>query len=112
MTGAQRITQERTRQRSAARHGGEGFDTAHDDQHIGEQLATAAAVYALPERYRQPIMRYWRDELWPTGWEPKFDDVNPERRVRILEKAGALIAAEIDRLIRAYPSNFAQEDAG
>lgn len=66
----------------------------HDDQHVRGELATAAALYAFPDR-----IRAWNDLLarfWPWGdafWKPKSRREN-------LVRAGALIAAEIDRLDR------------
>ena len=93
--GVARIRAERQRQRKR-------WGSKHDANHMKEQLALAAACYALPPNYRSPLLRYWRDQLWPQGWDYTFDDINPERRIRALEKAGALIAAEIDRLVREY----------
>lgn len=83
------IAQERSRQVDV-----EGWDSMHDDGHEEEELAEAAACYALPARSRsldcleEPHL--WP---WPNGWKP-------EDRIRELVKAGALIAAEIDRLLR------------
>lgn len=95
--GARRIAGERLRQ-----IGDEGYEAAHDDEHVGEELATAAACYALPATMRR--LAGGAPTLWPfeaESWKPSPDD-----RIRELVKAGALIAAEIDRLIRAqheYP---------
>ena len=79
------ISAERERQVSAERYG-----PYHDDQHTGGTLAKAAAVYALPERYRGAIN-------YPSGWRFK---PSPHNRIRELVKAGALIVAEIERLQR------------
>ena len=91
MNGIERITAERQRQIDV-----EGWTPEHDEQHELGELATAAACYALPDI---------RPEWWP--WDAKFwKPTDPthaqpgEPRIRELEKAGALIAAEIDRLIR------------
>jgi len=93
--GAERIAAERRRQVEA-----KGWTPDHDDRHPGEELAAAAVCYAVP-----PDLRDTRPDtipdLWPfedSSWEPTPDD-----RVRELVKAGALIAAEIDRLLRARP---------
>lgn len=118
MNGVERIAAERARQVSE-----EGYDSAHDDEHEGEQLAMAAACYAAPEKIYVEDKRanaiYFVDP-WP--WHPRYDArpcngnvVTPEKatkqeRIRLLEKAGALIAAEIDRLLRApdEPNDEAQ----
>lgn len=75
----------------------EGWTRDHDVSHHAGVLAQAAATYAtLPERrlyggadLRHPIG-------WPLGWDFK---PTPDDRVRELAKAGALIAAEIDRIM-------------
>jgi hypothetical protein len=95
-SGVELIAAERTRQVEV-----EGWTPEHDAEHAGESLALAACCYAAP-----PTMRKWRiwsntnppksvPVLWPWGptfWKPSED------RVRELVKAGALIAAEIDRI--------------
>lgn len=92
-TGVVLIEAERKRQIQA-----EGFHPVHDRLHRDDTLALAAAAYAMPAHVREHKARYtslipkwwpWRDE----DWKPTPDD-----RVRELVKAGALIAAEIDRL--------------
>jgi hypothetical protein len=87
MNGLTLIAQERTRQMAR-----EGYSAQHDAQHVGDELALAAAVYAVPASVRVTagMMR-----LWPFDW---YFRPEPEDRVRELVKAGALIAAEIDRL--------------
>ncbi|WP_434132178.1 hypothetical protein KIAC18_003965 [Sporomusa sphaeroides] len=88
--GVELIAVERLRQTTE-----EEWTAEHDRQHTGEDLAMAAACYAMPEALRSAcdfIHRFWPWEMrW---WKPK-----PDSRVRELVKAGALIAAEIDRLI-------------
>lgn len=86
------IAAERRRQIEA-----EGWTPEHDDAHSDGQMATAAACYAIsahsPLRYKRIIMPSW----WPwdsTWWKPSTTR-------RDLVKAGALIAAEIERLDRA-----------
>ncbi len=96
------IAAERERQVSQ-----EGWTPEHDDRHIDQELAMAASCYALPRKdrtyrgeiypntrsggvYAVPVNWPWTPGLWkPCG-----------ERVRELVKAGALIAAEIDRLLR------------
>ena len=87
MTGVERIAIERERQIKEER-----FGAKHDDKHSDDELAWAAASYALPSRSVRR-MHFWPFHLkW---WKPTPDD-----RIRELEKAGAFIAAEIDRLQR------------
>jgi len=87
--GASLIATERRRQIEA-----EGWTPEHDAEHHRDGLAIAAACYATPARLRDirggyPYMWIWARRFWkPT----------PDDRVRELVKAGALIAAEIDRL--------------
>ncbi|RAP40727.1 hypothetical protein BYZ73_13205, partial [Rhodovulum viride] len=94
--GSAAIAAERRRQIEV-----EGWTPEHDDEHDECELALAAGVYALsgasdshlfdPER--QSAIR----ELWPfqAHW------FGPDGGRKDLVRAGALIAAEIDRLDRA-----------
>lgn len=96
--GLQRIAAERTRQILA-----EGYTAEHDDKHDKGELAIAGACYALAGAGRapQPVVD-WR--IWPWGaewWKPSADPI------RNLEKAGALIAAEIERLVRLKKKEMA-----
>lgn len=86
--GSELIANERARQ--VAR---EGWTFDHDDRHSSGELATAAIAYLLTDR--DPLFKRERFWPWPDGWKP-----SPEDRIRELTKAGALIAAEIDRLQR------------
>ncbi len=112
--GVQRIAAERKRQTEK-----EGWDQKHDAEHDDGSLAMAAACYAAsnpifvhekravqvnssrgidencysyPTRLR---MGYW--DPWP--WDDAYDKREKHNRIRQLEIAGALIAAEIDRLL-------------
>lgn len=109
MNGCERITAERQRQMEI------GWSASHDDSHAEGELAIAAACYAAASAASDaggdpcpvPSVYVFRDanggDAWP--WEedadkrPRLDASVPDR-VRALEKAGALIAAEIDRLLR------------
>lgn len=75
----------------------EGWTPEHDDAHSDGQMATAAACYAISAhnviRYKRITMPSW----WP--WDSKW--WKPGTTRRDLVKAGALIAAEIERLDRA-----------
>lgn len=83
----------------------EGYTSAHDDKHEGKaQMAFAAAAYAIPaidERNAPVETVRFRTHFWP--WSIGYFKPTPNDRVRELVKAGALIAAEIDRLQRAAP---------
>ncbi len=113
-TGAELIAAERRRQIEQ-----EGYNAEHDRGHIENELAYAAIAYAEPrhrlvkknpgdERYAHlPTMTVKNKKgveetfmevpnFWPwdmASWKP-----TPNDRIRELTKAGALIAAEIDRL--------------
>lgn len=92
-SGVDLIAAERERQVSAER-----WTPEHDDEHDRAQMARAAACYALT---RGEVVKVEKTTIppmeWPWGsawWKPTGD------AVRDLVKAGALIAAEIDRLQR------------
>lgn len=113
--GTRLIAEERTRQIEV-----EGYRPSHDVKHFEGELAYGAICYAYPNKKlilkRQDAMVpnvptvYLKNgpegegtylvmppSVWPFGlesWKP-----TPKDRIRELTKAGALIAAEIDRLI-------------
>lgn len=101
--GADLIAAERQRQITA-----EGWTPDHDDAHDLGELAEAAACYATQQRAmerreirgstRTPTRTVPVPKAWP--WDAEWWKPTPENRVRELVKAGALIAAEIDRLQR------------
>jgi hypothetical protein len=113
-TGAWLIAQERLRQLEV-----EHYTFSHDNQHTDAELVRAAACLAAPyELFANPVgsiyMEVWpwrgtmkkperggedlelRHALYRQACDPDDIDV----RVRELSKAGALVAAEIDRLER------------
>lgn len=94
MNGAELISAERERQILK-----EGWNATHDDNEHGDgELVYAAICYAGTHPDGDNI----EPEDWPwhsKWWKPSMD------QVRNLVKAGALIAAEIDRLLRANPTN-------
>lgn len=92
MSGIARIAAERRRQIEK-----EGWDATHDEQHRRGELGNAAACYATPPEHRLSLPRC-PPLQWP--WEEEWWKPTPGNRIRELEKAGALIAAEIDRLLR------------
>lgn len=86
--GASLIAAERIRQITE-----EGWTAEHDDLHEIGEMALAAICYASSHLHWFPIDI---EKAWPWSWEwwkPKDDITN-------LVRAGALIAAEIDRLKR------------
>lgn len=86
--GADMITVERYRQMTA-----EGWTAEHDDEHDRGQLLRATKAY-LDEVFSGTGLRHWP---WDRShWKPSTDPI------RNLVKAGALIAAEIDRLTRKH----------
>lgn len=93
-TGIELIAEERLRQVEK-----EGWTFEHDEQHNCGELADAASCYALTPTYRRIIFNHI--DLWP--WDAGWWKPTPDDRVRELAKAGALIAAEIDRLNSQKP---------
>lgn len=95
--GAVQIANERARQINC-----ESWTPEHDDEHNKGELAFAGACYAFhagdqARGFRHPTHATAPLTYWPWGaewWKPK----DP---IRDLVRAGALIAAEIDRLQRA-----------
>lgn len=99
MNGIERIRKERERQQAE-----EGWTANHDDGHHAGDLAMAANAYAYQAVALQGDWVNFprcgsenppRDWPWTKEWWKPSDDP-----IRNLEKAGALIAAEIDRLLR------------
>ncbi len=91
MTGAQMIVAERDRQITE-----EGFDPEHDRCHTDNELALAAACYAVNGIEGVHVAEYGED-AWP--FAPEWDNRRKHGRLRSLVIAGALLAAEIDRLL-------------
>lgn len=94
-TGAERIAAERQRQLDE-----EGWTPEHDDAWDSGELIEAAGCYARGASPRYVHFRNGRvpgDWPWDDEWFKHSDDP-----IRNLEKAGALIAAEIDRLQRLH----------
>lgn len=114
--GVDRIAEERARQQNKL-----GWTRDHDDSHDNGELALAAACYAAaPERifteerlassvrYNDPFPVDWHDARCDDDGEAANLDTGTDEgrgaRIRLLEKAGALIAAEIDRLLALKPA--------
>lgn len=103
-SGSEQIRAERERQIS-----GEGWGPEHDDGHrLGELLdAGLSYIHAAinvnhPSNQKPPPEWPWEDGWWKPDADP----------VRNLVKAGALIAAEIDRLNRERERNDQAERRG
>lgn len=96
MSGAEMIAAERSRQIEV-----EGWTPVHDDQHTLAEMSLAGLSYtsvaASQVRLGEGCLKDKLPTYWPWAqewWKPTGDPV------RNLAKAGALIAAEIDRLQR------------
>lgn len=101
--GAALIAAERKRQIEQ-----EDWTPRHDDEHTERELARAAACYLRQYNARSwvfanPAMPWdaYRNEPAPDDWPWDSDFWNPKNPERDLIRAGALIAAELDRLMRA-----------
>jgi len=98
MTGVHLIAAERARQIKD-----EGWSRTHDDEHAHGEMALAAACYAVVDAEATAFKGFLDDlwgMLWPaTNWSIKW--WKPKDPLRNLIRAGALIAAEIDRRLGA-----------
>lgn len=102
-TALELITEER--QRQIEQH---GWTPEHDDTHAAGQLAHAAAGYAHHAGFQSGDMEDPEDMVVydtagkiPPRWPFSFSWWKPSRdRKRNLAKAGALILAELERVIR------------
>lgn len=93
MTGDELIADERMRQITT-----EGYSLRHDDEHDDGGLIRAAIAYAMhAESFARPSPVIGWFAWWP--WQ-RIDWKPSPTPIRDLVKAGALIAAEIDRLQR------------
>lgn len=107
MNGTDLIAAERQRQVAA-----EGWTAEHDDNYTNNELVKAAYAYCLPEDDRPGVTDScgkFTPACWP--WEQSWWKPSPDDRVRELVKAGALIAAEIDRLLRLAGAQEKENDA-
>jgi len=99
--GIELIVQERHRQIEE-----EGWTANHDDQHKRRELAKVAICYTeetiagVREGVPDNFPREWSLNWWKPSGDP----------IKNLVKAGALIAAEIDRLRRNHMGKEANHD--
>lgn len=123
LSGAELIAHERRRQIEQ-----EKWTPEHDDGHKDGSLALAAICYATPARIfviKETGKGVAFNDPWPNSWLPSFDKrfkygeaketitgyapdpttYSFEERFDLLVKAGALIAAELDRLQRLRAKN-------
>ncbi len=97
-SGIQLIAEERQRQIEK-----EGWSPDHDDHHNSDELLCAAVAYI--EHAIAPTKPRFIPKIWP--WESKW--WKPKDRRPNLVRAGALIAAELDRMNREGIQAFGQE---
>lgn len=101
--GAMAILDERVRQQTRER-----YDAGHDDAHDRGELLAAAMCYASVPLLRLTYKPFEAEseitEVMAAKWPWDEADWKPDNdAIRNLAKAGALIAAEIDRLQRLQP---------
>jgi len=101
LLGTELIARERNRQISQ-----EKWSARHDDQHTDQSLAIVAALYAVAGIPDVMVIdtntaEESNEDAWPASWASGYDKRDEHPRLRQLAIAGALIAAEIDRLQRA-----------
>lgn len=102
----------------------EGWTAEHDDQHANDDLALAAACYALPDTHREVFPRKDPREVGRSAGESItiLDDVlcphlwpwhggwwKPKDRRSDLVRAAALLLAEIERFDR-YETDAQNEE--
>jgi hypothetical protein len=93
-TGCELIAEERKRQIEK-----EGWTEQHDKEHSKGELAIAGACYAFAGIYGPDTQNgILTPDFWP--WDEEWWKPCPGNRIKELTKAGALIAAEIDRELR------------
>ncbi|EEB7409385.1 hypothetical protein GL503_20055 [Salmonella enterica] len=102
---------ERNRQQSV-----EGWTPEHDDAYNDGELARAAACYSRHASARGGIYAenpaVYQAEGVPDDWPWAEEWWKPASPYRDLEKAGALILAEMERINRANCADCANRTAG
>ena len=107
MNGSSMIAAERYRQRKQL-----GWTIEHDMEHEDGTLIDAATTYLLlAHRYPElPFGRY-APEFWPWEMGERWRKLVLKPQIEKLVQAGALIAAEIDR-IQALAPDLTAESGG
>ena len=104
MNGIERIAAERRRQIEV-----EGWTPEHDAEHVSGEMVGAAVAYAWHGLQRIGNGSDFFPKSWePSWWKPAKEsphEMTDDDRIRHLEKAGALLAAEIDRLLATRDGN-------
>ncbi|SAI59088.1 Uncharacterised protein [Bordetella ansorpii] len=83
-----------------------GYDAAHDDEHVNDEIAALATLYMMPPAARQwPATETGYGDTWgraivPEGWHAEHNQ--PRRKELVMAVAMGL--AEIERLDRAAMS--------
>jgi hypothetical protein len=96
LSGAGMIATERLRQKTQ-----EGYSDEHDDEHEFGEIVEAAICYADHAAKRSFLgAKEYRDYESPDEWPWEWSFWKPKTPIKDLVRAGALIAAEIDRLKR------------
>ena len=101
-SGVELIAEERIKQVEK-----DGWTSEHDAEHNSGELVDAAVSYCISSPdFEINIGNAYTDvkakiAIWP--WSIKAWKPSPKNRIRELVKAGALIAAEIDRLQNLNP---------
>jgi hypothetical protein len=100
LSGAGLIASERLRQKQQ-----EGYSDEHDDEHVFAEIVEAAICYADHAAMHQGIgAKDYRNYDAPDDWPWDYSAWKPKSPIEDLVRAGALIAAEIDRLKRLKAS--------
>lgn len=83
----------------------EGWSAEHDDEHRdGEMMAAAIAYYMHAKMGSDPTVL--REDGAPLGWPWEAKWWKPKGPVRDLERAGALVRAERERLLRRSSATY------
>jgi len=102
-TGIELIAEERQRQIDE-----EGWTLEHDSFHSKGELAAAASCYAYPQydEVKAHVSVLLGNKPIPENWPFDAEWWKPKDELRNLIRAGALIAAEIDRLQNENPTTI------